>query len=112
VTAKAKLYLARFGILKLDVDAVEQLMRQNLITDRDLVYSAWARCECGAGLAHVRGAAFWCCSAVLSGRMITGGHEGVLPFSDYCIPAEGDASAPGETTRPAKKTKGVTRAAV
>lgn len=75
----------------------------------DLIFSAGARCACGAGLAYpknvgMRGA--WHCSDILLGRAIPSGqegaktHDGALPFAFYDVKSENQPSANGHTTRP------------
>lgn len=76
------------------------------------MYSATARCPCGAGLAYIlksdpyKGS--WDCSDILLGLAIPQGHEGAkqhtakLPFVFYGIKSELQPSANGATTRPGK----------
>lgn len=80
-----------------------------------LVYSAYSRCPCGAGLAYVSNPsvrevkndpakidyAYWDCGDILRGiasKDTT--HTGQLPFSFYEIKSEHQSSAHGATTRP------------
>ena len=83
----------------------------NILTDGELVYSATARCPCGAGLAHwdkctPEDGWAWDCSDLLTGRAIKKGEEGakvhtaVLPFNFYEVKSERQPSAGGMTTRP------------
>lgn len=82
-----------------------------------LIYSATARCMCGAGLAYdpfsegspespFMGPDAWDCSAILLGTAIPKGqpgavqHDDQFPFSFYEIKSEGQPSAHGATTRP------------
>lgn len=82
------------------------------LADR-LVYSAWSRCPCGAGLAYdpcfedensvFKGplSGCWDCSAILLGIADKGvTHTAQLPFAFYEISSEGQPSANGATTRP------------
>lgn len=78
-----------------------------VITDNDLVYSAYSRCPCGAGLAYKRNAKpnsdewAWDCSAILKGvanDKIT--HTAILPFVFWEIKSELQPSVNGATTRP------------
>jgi hypothetical protein len=79
------------------------------LTEADLVYAAFARCPCGAGLAHIRGcgaSGYWDCSEILLGRAkpITDPdhvqHTAQLPFIFWEVLAEKQPSAKGATTRP------------
>ena len=84
-----------------------------------LVYAAYARCPCGAGLAYdpagevgkmedspFHGPDSWDCSAILLGTAKAKGeegsvqHTGKLPFAFYEITSENQPSAGGATTRP------------
>lgn len=75
----------------------------------ELIFSAGARCICGAGLAYpkkvgVHGS--WICSDILLGRAIpkteegSKQHDGNFPFAFYSIKSENENSAEGYTTRP------------
>jgi len=74
----------------------------------NLMYAAYARCPCGAGLAYdPQGESgkpiigYWDCSAILLGTAdenVT--HTAQLPFVFYEIKSEGQPSAQGSTTRP------------
>jgi hypothetical protein len=70
----------------------------------DLIYSAFHRCPCGAGMAYHRHANIqgnWDCSKILLGTAdpsIT--HSAQLPFLFYEITSENQPSANGNTTRP------------
>jgi len=74
-------------------------------TDWSLLYSAVARCRCGAGLAYpldhdeALRRRSWTCSRILRGEPATGDHDD-LPFAFYEIKSEGQPSARGATTRP------------
>ena len=91
-------------------------------TDGDLVYAAFARCKCGAGMAYLKnigGRGFWACSAqlthrakedereVLFGRELFSADDPQLPhsfglsFAFWEIKSEQQPSANGATTRPA-----------
>lgn len=79
--------------------------------DSDLIYAAYVRCKCGAGMAYPRGCGpchYWDCSDILAGRAVESGkpgavlHEAKLPFVFYEIKSENQPSANGATTR--KKT--------
>jgi hypothetical protein len=71
----------------------------------DLVYAAYARCRCGAGLAYSkldphRYSGAWDCSAVLLGMVNEGERHGKpIPFAICDIKAELQPSAEGATTR-------------
>jgi hypothetical protein len=73
--------------------------------DSELVYSATARCPCGAGMAYVPGDLYWDCSDILTNRAIhrdlpgSKTHTDRLPFIFYKIKSEGQPSAGGATTR-------------
>jgi hypothetical protein len=75
----------------------------------ELVFSAGARCSCGAGLAYpkgIGGCGQWTCSDILLGRAKPSGdpdaktHDGDLPFAFYEVKSENQPSAYGQTTRP------------
>lgn len=69
----------------------------------ELLYAAWHKCLCGAGMAYpddigIHGA--WYCSAILLGQAPAGTeHSPSLPFSMYSVKSEG-SDGPA-TTRPA-----------
>jgi hypothetical protein len=76
--------------------------------DTDLIYAAYVRCECGAGMAYHRGTGSrgaWDCSDILTGRAPEIGkpgavtHTGRMPFLFYEIKSEDQPSAFGATTR-------------
>jgi hypothetical protein len=75
------------------------------VTPDDLVYAAYARCRCGAGLAYSkfdprRHSGAWDCSAVLLGTVNEGErHDKPLPFAGGEITSELQPSAQGATTR-------------
>lgn len=78
-------------------------------TDDELRYSAYSRCECGAGLAYPKDCGinhYWDCADILTGRAIPADkegakqHAGQLPFMFYEIKSEDQPSANGATTRP------------
>ena len=88
-------------------------MKKPPYKDKSLVYAAYARCKCGAGLAYApRGESgqpiqgYWDCSDILTGRAIPMGQEGSVqhddryPFVFYEIKGENQPSADGATTRP------------
>lgn len=87
--------------------------KKDVYTSAELVYAAFDRCHCGAGIAYPRDVqpfgetAYWDCSAILTGTAIPDGQEGSvkhtdkLPFAFYEIKSEGQPSARGTTTRPA-----------
>lgn len=94
----------------------QELRREELkaqpLADR-LVYSAYSRCPCGAGLAYdpcfedkdgvfvgpLSG--YWDCSAILLGVADPSvQHTGKFPFAFYEIKSEKQASASGASTRP------------
>lgn len=75
---------------------------------RRLVYSAKARCECGAGFAYDPGSRthVWDCSAILLGdAMFLAGERGACTHSTPCsyfeVVSERQPAAQGATTRPA-----------
>ena len=71
----------------------------------DLVYAAYARCPCGAGMAYRPGDNFWDCSFILLGKAIPTGqtgsvqHTAHLPFAFYEVKSENQPSAGMATTR-------------
>jgi len=85
------------------------LKYQDKFNDDELVYAAYERCNCGAGMAYpksigVSGA--WYCSDILTGRAIPGKTEGAKEHSSrksfmyYEIKSENQSSVKGSTTRP------------
>jgi hypothetical protein len=93
-------------------------MERVIYSDEELIYSAGARCDCGAGLAYPKKvkendkshepfvyASYWDCSDILTGRAIPKGEKGSVkhsdrfPFSFYSIKSENQPSAYGATTR-------------
>lgn len=74
--------------------------------DADLVYAAYSRCRCGAGLAYYKGADYWDCSDILTGRFVPKGKPGAASHTDklffifWNIRSEAQPSAAGQTTRP------------
>jgi hypothetical protein len=92
----------------------QQELKAKSVADR-LVYAAHNRCPCGAGLAYdptfedqnsvFKGplSGCWDCSAILLGTADKNvRHTDKLPFAFYEIKSEGQPSAAGATTRPAK----------
>lgn len=75
-------------------------------TDDELIYSATASCECGAGYAYPKHSGMhgrWICSSILKAEekaLPPTKHSGDLPFSMYDVKSEGQPSAHGKTTRP------------
>jgi hypothetical protein len=78
-------------------------------TDDELRYSAYARCECGAGMAYPKDCPlnhYWDCSAILKGEAPESGqsgavkHSGQMPFAFYEVKSEYQPNANGATTRP------------
>jgi hypothetical protein len=76
-----------------------------------LIYAAYSRCPCGAGLAHREGVGpdgYWDCSDILLGKAVPKGepgsvqHTAQLPFVFYEVKSENQPSANGATTRPEK----------
>ena len=89
----------------------EELKSKN-ISER-LVYSAYSRCPCGAGLAYdpcyedkdsvFVGAfsGYWDCSEILLGTAKNSvQHTAKLPFTFYEVLSQNQPSANGNTTRP------------
>lgn len=94
-----------------EAEKVSRARPDGTLADSDLVYAAFARCDCGAGMAYrkdsgVRGQ--WECSDILAGRAIRRGQPGAkthtdpLPFAFYEVKSEQQPSANGSTTRPKK----------
>jgi hypothetical protein len=74
-------------------------------THADLIYAAYTRCPCGAGLAHLvdvtKDTQYWDCSAILLGTADKAvQHTGQLPFAFYDVKSEQQISVAGATTRP------------
>jgi len=96
----------RFGLHSLTM-TMKWLGRPREKVLRRLVFSAKERCDCGAGLAYVRGTGqpIWDCSAILLGdALLTAGERGVAnhrtPCAYYEIVSERNRAADGATTRP------------
>lgn len=79
------------------------------LKDDELIYAAYTRCPCGAGMAYPKGIGghgFWDCSAILKGTAIPSGqpgsvkHEARLPFVFWSVKSEQQPSVNGATTRP------------
>lgn len=101
-------------LYKKESDEVEaKIKRCNAMKDKfdakDLLFSAYSRCACGAGLAYPEGIGMhgaWYCSDILLGRATAAGQEGAkthddgFPFAFYEIKSENQPSANGATTRP------------
>lgn len=80
-----------------------------------IVYAAFSRCPCGAGMAYDpvtndadsvfvgTYAGYWDCSAIILGTQDDAAtHTAKLPFSFYNLKSEGQPSVNGATTRPKK----------
>jgi hypothetical protein len=69
----------------------------------ELVFAAFTRCECGAGMAYPKNIGAWGswhCSAILLGEADPKVmHSGELPFNLYEVKSENQPSANGATTR-------------
>ena len=70
----------------------------------ELLFSAYSRCQCGAGLAYPKNIMdplhYWQCADMLMGEaIIPEGHSSMLPFTMYEILSESQPSAEGATTR-------------
>lgn len=94
------------------LEARQAELRAKKVADR-MVYAAYSRCPCGAGLAYdpvARDesgpfvgslAGFWDCSAIILGTADKAvKHTDRLPFAFYEVKSEGQPSANGATTRP------------
>jgi hypothetical protein len=96
---RRKRYIAEHEQAKAKADAGN-------LTDAELVYAAYARCPCGAGMAYPKGIGghgFWDCSAILTGRAYISGevkHTDRLPFVFWKVKSEVQPSVNGATTRP------------
>lgn len=91
-------------------------LRAKPVKDKKLVYSAYSRCDCGAGLAYDqrdvnsngRGGA-WDCSDILTGRAVRSGlpgsvtHSDRFPFAFWSIQSERSVRSRGATTRTTKE---------
>lgn len=76
-----------------------------VFTDSELIYSAVARCKCGAGLAYAPDMDMdaWHCSVVLTTGIVETSSaldHSYYPFAFYEIKSENQPSASGDTTRP------------
>lgn len=74
-------------------------------SDDELIYAAYSRCPCGAGMAYVKNPSsdmrYWDCSNILKGIAdVKVMHTGELPFAFYEVKSENQPSAYGATTRP------------
>lgn len=71
---------------------------------RELVYSAFARCPCGYGLAHWTDSGpdgYWDCAGILLDQADPNiVHTDRLPFTFWEVKSERQPSARGATTRP------------
>lgn len=77
--------------------------------EKRLVFAAYTRCPCGAGMAYdptkFPKQSYWDCSDIILGKAVPKGqpgwvtHEGQLPFAFYEIKSEDQPSANGATTR-------------
>lgn len=93
---------------KQEIDSFDQRWNRFLkdgesFAPADLVYSAGARCRCGAGLAYPKncgGFHHWSCGDVLTGHVRDSHEHDEFPFNMYEIKSEQQASAHGQTTRP------------
>jgi len=71
-----------------------RLKENPIFTDDELIYSAYALCPCGHGLAYPKDCStfhYWDCSAILKGiadKNIQ--HTDQLPFSFYDVKSESD----------------------
>ncbi len=97
-------------------------MSRTPFTDDKLIYAAYIKCACGAGLAYPKDPTVrqvkewmedspflhwdhWDCSDILTGRAVPKGqegakvHSGKFPFAFYEIKSENQPSAHGATTR-------------
>lgn len=99
------------AVRKQMADEHQAKLKNTAVADR-LVYAAYGRCPCGAGLAYdplledensvFKGplSGYWDCSAILLGvadQSVT--HTGKLPFAFYDIKCEKQPSANGANTR-------------
>lgn len=77
--------------------------KRGIVRESDLVYSAGARCRCGAGLAYPLGigpGGHWSCSNVLLRRVDVPADHDEYSFVFYEIKSESQPSVRGLTTRP------------
>lgn len=108
-------------LLKKADEVKGRLLTLQPFTDDELVYAAWTRCECGAGMAYPKDIGFhgsWICSEQMTnpkrwtnydnktyktedGKL----HSKDLPFSFWSVKSEGQPSANGATTRPKGETE-------
>lgn len=86
-------------------DKVERtFQRKDKFTEDELVFAAFSRCDCGAGLAYpskIGPLGSWVCSDILLGApdIIKKHHTSELPFAFYDIKSENQPSVHGATTR-------------
>jgi hypothetical protein len=97
-------------ICKLKIQSVQ--LKLDSFTENELIFSAFSRCECGAGLAYPKDIGphgSWYCSDILLGRALSENQPGSkthsfpLSFMFYEVKSENQPSANGATTRPAIK---------
>jgi len=104
---RRELWTKREEEIKEKLKSVQML--EDKFTIDELVFSAEARCICGAGLAYpdnsgIQGS--WYCADILLGKALPKSnsdskqHSGAYPFSFYNIKSEGQPSAESKTTRP------------
>lgn len=79
------------------------------LTDDELIYAAYDRCECGEGMAYPKNCPlnhYWDCAGILTHRAALKGQPGArrhsarMPFTFYEVKSENQPSAAGATTRP------------
>lgn len=84
---------------------VEERIRRNAVFSEDeLVYAAYARCECGLGMAYPKKIGMfgsWYCSGMLTHTLDhSKTHSSPLPFAMWEVKSEDQPSANGASTRP------------
>lgn len=96
---------------KQKMEAIDKVRAEHKTFDDGLIYSATARCKCGAGLCYEEGkeginGAWHCSAGVLADRAglpLDGWDKSAhqsFPFAFYEIKSEDQPSANGATTRP------------
>lgn len=93
-----------------DLATVDLTWAATKLIEADLIYAAYGRCRCGAGLAYRRiirsdTDRVWACGDVLLGRAADVTHTDPLPFTFWEIKSENQPSAKGATTRPPEDAK-------
>lgn len=110
--AEAKVLDEKSSELKRQAQVAHQEELLQIPKPDRLVYAAYTRCPCGAGMAYDPAGdsgkpfgGYWDCSAILLETADESAkHEARLPFAFYEIKSENQPSVNDATTRPAKQS--------